>query len=433
MAPSFLAQIDPAISSPPLTTAAPAQTVVPENLTHLQELVCELHASGSPWIPSGLGSRLAWGPALSPATVISTRQCCQVIDHAADDLTITVQAGLPLIELQAVLAEHNQWFPVDWPWGTDLSQPASAGTVGGLVARGLAGSLRQRHLGVRDQIIGIGLIRSDGVEAHAGGRVVKNVAGYDLMRLLCGSWGSLALISELTLRVQPIRPARALLQLHGNLPQLEAWRAAVVASTLTPELLQWQSSPDQPLSLQVGIASVSDAAVDDQLNRLEALAGHHQLSAERHPWEGPLPAAVPAKAITSTTQATNSAWLVRLSLPPTQIAPLLQSPENQQLHDWHWHLAAGAGCGDGWSPTPLPAYQLEALRRRVQSLGGQLTLLLQPAGRSSTADTASATALPAWLDAPSKPLIEAVKRQFDPRQQLCRGRLPGVADPLSPG
>lgn len=164
------------------------------------------------------------------------------------------------------------------------SQPADLdGHGGGLVARGLSGSLRQRHLGVRDQIIGIGLIRSDGVEAHAGGRVVKNVAGYDLMRLLCGSWGSLALISELTLRVQPIRPARALLQLHGDLPQLEAWRAAVVASSLTPELLQWKSHPDQPVDVQVGIASVSDVAVDDQLNRLEDLAGLHQLSAERHP------------------------------------------------------------------------------------------------------------------------------------------------------
>ena len=77
---------------------------------------------------------------------------------------------------------------------------------------------------------------------------------------------------------------------------------------------------------------------------------------------------------------------------------------------------------------PLSLAKLvKALRRRVQNLGGQLTLLLQPAGLSS------ATALPAWLDAASKPLIEAVKRQFDPRQQLSRGRLPGVADPLSPG
>ena len=424
VAPSFSAE--PTVIDTSVANTSSLKIIAPDDLAAAQDVVRALHAGASPWIPSGLGSRLGWGAALQPAPVLSLRHCKAVVDHAIDDLTITVQAGLPLSELQTVLAEHNQWLPIDWPWGTNPSQPTSTGTVGGLVARGLSGSLRQRHLGVRDQIIGIGLIRSDGVEAHAGGRVVKNVAGYDLMRLLCGSWGSLALISELTLRVQPIRPARALLQLHGDLPQLEAWRAAVVASSLTPELLQWKSHPDQPVDLQVGIASVSDVAVDDQLNRLEALAGLHQLSAERHPWDGPLPPAIPMTVQPTPPQPDTPAWLVRLSLPPTQVAPLLLSPESQMLPDWHWHLAAGSGCGDGWSTSPLPAYQLEALRRRVQSLGGQLTLLVQPSAPSSAA-------MPAWLDAPSRPLIEAVKRQFDPRQQLCRGRLPGVADPFTPG
>ena len=122
-----------------------------------------------------------------------------MIDHAVDDLTITVEAGLPLNTLQELLAEQGQWLPVDWPRG------GCAGSIGGLVARGLAGGLRQRHLAIRDQLIGIGLLRSDGIAAKAGGRVVKNVAGYDLMRLLCGSWGSLALITEVTLRLQPMR------------------------------------------------------------------------------------------------------------------------------------------------------------------------------------------------------------------------------------
>jgi glycolate oxidase FAD binding subunit len=76
------------------------------------------------------------------------------------------------------------------------------------VARGLAGGLRQRYLGVRDQLIGIELLRADGTRARAGGKVVKNVAGYDLMRLLTGSWGSLALITAVTLRTQPQPPER---------------------------------------------------------------------------------------------------------------------------------------------------------------------------------------------------------------------------------
>ena len=73
-----------------------------------------------------------------------------------------------------------------------------------MIARGISGGLRHRHQGVRDQILGINMIRADGTKAKAGGRVVKNVAGYDLMRLLCGSWGSLALITQVTLRVKPL-------------------------------------------------------------------------------------------------------------------------------------------------------------------------------------------------------------------------------------
>ena len=182
----------------PLSTIADAHAetlLLPDTDAELREVVRQLHSDGQAWIPAGLATRLDWSAPLQNAgPSLSVQRLKGVIDHAVDDLTITVQAGLPLMELQRLLAEQQQWLPVDWPWGSCSQTPTSAGTVGGLVARGLSGSLRQRHMGVRDQLIGIGLLRSDGVAAHAGGRVVKNVAGYELMRLLCGSWGSLALI-----------------------------------------------------------------------------------------------------------------------------------------------------------------------------------------------------------------------------------------------
>ena len=384
-------------------------------------MVRELHATSSPWIPSGLGTRMHWGAALQPSPLISLRQCNTVLDHAVDDLTISVQAGLSLTDLQAVLAEQNQWLPIDWPWGSS-HQPTTAGTVGGLVARGLTGGLRHRHLGVRDQIIGIGLIRSDGVEAHAGGRVVKNVAGYDLMRLLCGSWGSLALISGLTLRVQPLREPRAQLVLEGDFSQLEAFRAEVVGSSFTPEWIDWELRPDQGPRILMGIASISDGAVVDQLTRLETLAAKQGVSSERMPWETPIP-----EAFASQGSATNEdpPWLLRLCLPPAELQHLFSSRECTALKGWHWQLAAGAGSGEAWqsSGSPTPEYLIEALRRRVIELGGQLSVLIQPGAQPG--------ALPAWLDAPSRPLIEAVKRQFDPKAQLSRGRLPGVAAPLN--
>ena len=350
------------------------------------------------------------------------RHLSGVVDHAVDDLTITVDAGLPLADLQTALADHQQWLPLNWPWGSSMASPPSAGTIGGLIARGLSGGLRQRHLGVRDQIIGISLIRSDGVSARAGGRVVKNVAGYDLMRLLCGSWGSLALITGLTLRVQPIREPRAQLVLEGEISQLEAFRAEVVGSSFTPEWIDWQLRPDQGAKILLGVASISDAAVVDQLNRLEKLAAQQGLSSKRMPWDNLIPEGFASEGSASGEEPL---WLLRLCLPPAQLQQLFSSREGTALTGWHWQLAAGAGSGEAWQPSgsPSPEYQIEALRRRVIALGGQLSVLIQPGTQPG--------ALPAWLDAPSRPLIEAVKRQFDPKQQLSRGRLPGVAAPLN--
>ena len=374
----------------------------PATREELIALVRQWHDAASPWIPSGLGTRLDWGPPLDARhPVLSCRGLNRVIDHAVDDLTITVQAGCPLADLQALLAERGQWLPLDHPRGS------AHGSVGGLVARGLAGGLRQRHLGVRDQIIGIALLRSDGVEARAGGRVVKNVAGYDLMKLLCGSWGSLALITELTLRVQPIRPAHATLVLHGELSSQNGFRAELLRSTLTPERCDWQSQGDGHWHLQLLLSSVSDRAVEDQLIRLEAMAGGHGLKAERRTGADPLDSALPC---------VDPTWLVRVALPTAVLHQLLSDGTLLALKGWQWDLAAGAGCGDGWCSEATAPYRVDALRRRVIDLGGQLTVLKQP----------REAGLPAWLDAPARPVIEAVKRQFDPRQQLCRGRLPGV-------
>ena len=374
----------------------------PATREELIALVRQWHDAASPWIPSGLGTRLDWGPPLdSSHPVLSCRGLNRVIDHAVDDLTITVEAGYPLGDLQALLEERGQWLPLDHPRGE------AQGSIGGLVARGLAGGLRQRHLGVRDQIIGISLLRSDGVEARAGGRVVKNVAGYDLMKLLCGSWGSLALITELTLRVQPIRPAHATLLLHGDLSSQNSFRAELLRSTLTPERCDWQSQANGHWHLRLLLSSVSDQAVADQLRRLEAIAGSHELKAERHAGVDPLECARPC---------VDPTWLVRVALPTAVLHQLLNDGALLALQGWQWDLAAGAGCGDGWCSEATASYRVTALRQKVIDLGGQLTVLKQPQGAG----------VPAWLDAPARPVIEAVKRQFDPRQQLCRGRLPGV-------
>ena len=125
----------------------------------LQELVRELHRQGSPWVPCGLGSRLDWGPPLQDGLPLSCARLRGIVEHNPGDFTISVRAGTPLLEVQAALAPHRQWLAVDQPWG---SQRRGAGSLGGLVARGLAGGYRQRYLGIRDQLIGLSLLGAEG-------------------------------------------------------------------------------------------------------------------------------------------------------------------------------------------------------------------------------------------------------------------------------
>ena len=121
--------------------------------------------------------------------------------------------------------------------------------------------------------------------------------------------------------------------------------------------------------------------------------------------------------------AASGDWLLRLAVPPAQACNLLAADPLQGVSVC---LAAGSGIGDGWaSGASLARHRVEALRRHCQALGGYLSVLRQPTPHPDS------TPVAAWLDAPSKPLIEAVKRQFDPKQQLARGRLPGVAQPGS--
>lgn len=389
----------------------------------LPDLVRQLHREGAPWLPAGLASRIDWGPApLQPCPLLSVAQLAGILEHNPGDFTITVEAGAPLLEVQRVLARHGQWLAIDPPWGTHpLAEPAAkrgGGSIGGLVARGLAGGYRQRYLGLRDQLIGVTLLRPDGTLARAGGRVVKNVAGYDLMRLLAGSWGSLALITEVSLRTLPIPPHRAGLLVQGDLEPLAELSGALLRSTLSPERIDWWSAPlaraaglaDAP-ALVLALASVDDACLREQLGAVEGLStlASQRLRAEeleallQHGRGGALTAPEPS-------------WLLRIGVSPAAAPQLLEAAAGEGLAV---ELSAGGGLGMAWTEQPIEAARVEALRGRCQALGGHLTVLRQPADAG----------LAAWRDAPAKGLIEAVKRQFDPKGQLAPGRLPGVEAP----
>jgi glycolate oxidase FAD binding subunit len=176
----------------------------PETLDALRDVVLSRVAQGHALYPQGGGTALDYGgPPRDPGVAIDTRALNRVIDYPAADMTITVEAGITMAALQATLAQENQRLLVDAP------EPDRA-TLGAVYATNTCGPLRFGAGRPRDQVVGVSFVTSDGAVVKGGGRVVKNVAGYDFPKLLTGSLGTLGIITQLTLKVRPRPEASAI-------------------------------------------------------------------------------------------------------------------------------------------------------------------------------------------------------------------------------
>jgi len=208
----------------------PIGVVTPHTVEQLSAVVTKLHHDRIAMVPMGSGSKLAWGaPVSQPAVFISTEHLNKIVDHAIGDLTVTVQAGIKFEALQSILQQSGQF------WAIDPSCPS--GTIGGIVATGDSGALRHRYNSVRDMVLGVEFVRSDGKIVKAGGRVVKNVAGYDLMKLLTGSYGTLGILTQVTVRLYPNQEASQTILLAGDPEILQRAIQGILNSGLTPSAM----------------------------------------------------------------------------------------------------------------------------------------------------------------------------------------------------
>jgi glycolate oxidase FAD binding subunit len=173
----------------------------------------------------GAGTKLAWAaPASEPEVRISTAGLSELREHNAGDLTAVIEAGVPLAAARARFAEARQMLALDPPLG-----PGDAATVGGVVATGDSGPLRHRHGTSRDLVVGITVALADGTLARAGGKVIKNVAGYDLAKLFAGSFGTLGAIVEVCVRLHPLPAATITVRAAGTEPEQVAAAARALA------------------------------------------------------------------------------------------------------------------------------------------------------------------------------------------------------------
>ncbi|MBD2208170.1 FAD-binding oxidoreductase [Calothrix sp. FACHB-1219] len=246
----------------------PSCLVYPRTQEQLAAIVAQADRQNWRILPCGSTSKLSWGGlAQNIDVVVSTERINRLIEHAVGDLTVTVEAGMKFSHLQEILAKSRQFLALD------PTAPDSA-TIGGIVATANTGSLRQRYGSVRDQLLGISFVRADGEIAKAGGRVVKNVAGYDLMKLFTGSYGSLGIITQVTFRVYPQQEASATVVLTGAAEMISQAAETLRGSALTPtqaDLLSTKLVSNLGLGTGLGLIarfqSISES-VNEQANRL---------------------------------------------------------------------------------------------------------------------------------------------------------------------
>jgi glycolate oxidase FAD binding subunit len=174
--------------------------VRPETVAEAAALLRELGTTGQSVRPVGGGTK-PWGPRGREA-VLETGGLHRIVEHNVGDFTAVLEAGTPFAEAQAAFAEHGQGISWDPPVSEDS-------TIGGIMAANDSGPLRHRYGGVRDLVVGVTVVLSDGTVAKAGGKVIKNVAGYDLAKLFTGSFGTLGLIASVSVRLHPSAPVTA--------------------------------------------------------------------------------------------------------------------------------------------------------------------------------------------------------------------------------
>jgi glycolate oxidase FAD binding subunit len=366
-------------------------------------------------LPRGAGTGLGWGqPPSSADLVVDMRRMDQVIEHASGDLVVRVQAGVTIGQLASVLASAGQQLALD--------APADA-TVGGVVASGTAGPRRFRYGAPRDLLIGVTAVRADGVVAHSGGKVVKNVAGYDLGKLLAGSQGTLALITEATFRLHPLPPAVAYVAAEFGSRDRAAAAAAVAAaagSVLVPSAVELDWPGGSSRALRVGVLlEGTEAGVAERAKRMAELLA----AANGAPSVSVAPAAPPRWGqlpIPSTvTRATF--WLSRL---PDVLEAVAAAADDAGVRP---AVSGPAGAGALYACLgPRTAH--DAAARFVRALRERLDSGADPAGpRGSVvvmaAPAAVLAAAGAYGPVPGAALMRAVKDQFDPGYRMFPGRL----------
>ena len=353
----------------------------------------------------GGGTKDFWGAPLQ-GEVLDTRAYAGIISYEPSELVVTARCGTPLAELEAALAEKGQCLAFEPP------HFGPGATVGGMVAAGLSGPARASVGAVRDFVLGARMVNGKGEDLTFGGQVMKNVAGYDVSRLLAGSWGTLGIVAEVSLKVLPVAPAEATLMCAG------------IGQQAALDLLhRWGGQP-LPLNASAWVHDTTANPGDDYLFvRLRGAVAAVESAVTRM---GADAQALGAKVLRMNKAEAGADWrasgeqtlqffeppsgelcLWRLSVPQTAPAldlPYAQYIEWQGAQRWLW----------------APATAADALRKAAQGVGGHASLF-RASLLGGTTDKAVGVTAP--LDAVHQRIQRELQKQFDPQGVFATGRM----------
>lgn len=370
--------------------------------TALKHLIDQIQAAAAQHAPlriRGGGSKDFYGETLQGA-LLDTTPYHGIVSYEPSELVVTVRAGTPLAELETALAEQGQCLAFEPPRFGNLS-----GTCGGMVAAGLSGPSRASVGGVRDYVLGVQLVNGRGEHLTFGGQVMKNVAGYDVSRLMVGAMGTLGLLTEISLKVLPVAPAEATLVFEldqaSALAQLHRWGAQPLPLNASCWVRD-DTTPNSPELLFVRLRGAVAAVESACTKMLADVPGSRMDHAQAEPdWS----ACRDLKLPFFTAPATEPLALWRLSVPQT--APVLNLPW-PQLVEWHG--------GQRWLRAPASA--LATLRQAVTAVGGSASVFIGPTGNAIGTKNRFSPLTPAV-----EQIHRRLKAEFDPAGIFNPGRM----------
>ncbi len=401
---SACAQVDDPQEHDAVDGVRPGLVARPTDTDQVAEVMRASAAHGLTVVPRGRGTKLSWGTAPTSADVLLDLSALdRVLDHAAGDLIVATQAGALLADVQRTVGEGGQRLALD--------ETVPGSTIGGVLGANTSGPRRTATGTARDLLIGITMVRADGVVAKAGGRVVKNVAGYDIGKLLIGSGGTLAVITDATFRLHPLPADHRWVSVPVDSPA----RALEVAQSVV-------HSQVVPAAVEVdwagGSGSVSvlvEGRTDGVAGRAEAvrgLLGPDATESTDEPADG---AAYPWD-VAATGDRRSTA--LKLTCVLSGLAAVLAAADDTGVT-----VRGSAGSGVLYAAlgpdTPLDDVRtaLDRLRRVCGDHGGTAVVVDAPAAVKAAVDV--------WGPIPALDLMRRVKDQFDPDHRLSPGRFVG--------